>query len=498
MSARTDPPRAAFDPQVAFRRAVALQTKGHVAEAADIYRTLLRYDPQHFGTLYNLAAALDSADQPEEAERLLEKAIRREPGSAAAYTLLARVLQHLDRYDEASKRARRAIALNPRYAEAYTILAQGLAEIGCYDEARHAMAQAIDLAPDRPGSYYQWGFMSRWTADDPRLAGLKSLAANLASLPVDQQVLVHFALGKAYQDCGDPERAMRHQITGGALQRRILGYDEVTTLREMDERGRAFDADWMHQHLQGGDPSTLPVFILGMPRSGTTLVEQILASHPKVHALGERAYLEKAMTEIEAARGLGHLPSAAAKWSNEELHRLGSRYLEMARRGVPEAATRITDKLPDNFRHVGIIRAALPNAHIIHTRRDPIDTCLSMFSILFSGNGVPFSYDLSDLGHYYRAYERMMDHWRTVLPADAMLEVRYEEVVENVEEQARRVIAFCGLDWDDACLAFHRSDRPVRTSSHAQVRAPIYRDAIGRPRASRDLLMPLLTALGTN
>ena len=153
-------------------------------------------------------------------------------------------------------------------------------------------------------------------------------------------------------------------------------------------------------------------------------------------------------------------------------------------------------KLPANFQFVGLIHAAMPNARIIHVRRDPVDTCLSLFSILFSGHAQPYSYELGELGRYYRAYEKLTAHWRALLPAGVMLEVRYQDVVDDLEQQARRMVAYCDLEWDPACLAFHKTERSVRTMSHAQVRQPIYRSSVGRARPPRELLLPLLQALG--
>jgi hypothetical protein len=253
----------------------------------------------------------------------------------------------------------------------------------------------------------------------------------------------------------------------------------------------------MARHQRVGDPSPLPIFILGMPRSGTSLVEQILASHPKVKALGERVTFNEAIAELCGTTTIPPwLPQRAARWSDAELNRLGALYIKAISRGVPAGATRITDKLPSNFRFAGLIHAALPNARIIHTCRDPVDTCLSIFSILFSGHSQLYSYDLSELGRYYRAYQKVMAHWRNVLPPGVMLEVQYEEVVDDLEQQARQIVSHCGLEWDDACLEFYKAERPVRTISHAQVRQPIYRSSVGRPRPPRNLLLPLLEGLG--
>jgi len=188
------------------------------------------------------------------------------------------------------------------------------------------------------------------------------------------------------------------------------------------------------------------------------------------------------------------LITARSGLGREELHQIGIHYLQRVRKIAP-MAERITNKMPGNFRYVGLIRLAFPNARIIHIRRDPLDTCLSCFSILFMHDYQPFSYDLAELGRYYRAYTALMEHWREVLPLEHILEVQYEELVVNFEPLARRIVAYCGLDWDAACLEFHKTKRPVWTASAIQVRQPIYRSSIGRWKAYEDMLRPLSEAL---
>jgi hypothetical protein len=243
-----------------------------------------------------------------------------------------------------------------------------------------------------------------------------------------------------------------------------------------------------------GEQSSVPVFILGMPRSGSTLVEQILASHPKVFGAGEIDDFGKAILGLSgAARRAITSPEVVSLMSGEQLRQLGASYVGRIKAAAP-AAQRITDKMLENFRFTGLIHLALPNARIIHTRRDPIDTCLSCFSKRFAEN-LPYTYDLGELGRYYRAYEALMAHWRSVLPQNVMLEVRYEEVVADLEGQARRILAHCGLEWDPHCLDFHKTERPVRTASVAQVRQPIYKSSVGRWRAFESFLGPLLAEL---
>jgi hypothetical protein len=232
----------------------------------------------------------------------------------------------------------------------------------------------------------------------------------------------------------------------------------------------------------------MPIFVLGMPRSGTTLVEQILASHPQVHGAGELRALQRLVD------GLGDYPAAATRLAPAELARLGESYLAQIR---PLAGGRahLVDKMPANFLHAGLIHLMLPGARIVHCRRDPVDTCLSCYTKLFSGEQM-FAYDLRELGLFHRAYQTLMAHWRAVLPPDRFIEVDYEAVVENLEGEARRLVAFLGLPWDEACLGFHKTERPVRTASVNQVRQPIYRTSAGRWKAHAAHLEPLLSALG--
>jgi sulfotransferase family protein len=247
-----------------------------------------------------------------------------------------------------------------------------------------------------------------------------------------------------------------------------------------------FTGELMRSHEGRGERSCVPVFILGMLRSGTTLVEQILASHPKVFGAGEVDDFNKVIAAL-------HFPEVVSLMSGEQLRQLGASYVGGIRVAAP-VVERITNKSPGNFRFTGLIHMMLPNARIIHTRRDPIDTCLSCFSKLFVGNH-PYAYDLEELGRYYRAYEALMAHWRSVLPPNVMLEVQYEEVVADLEGQARRIVAHCGLEWDALCLAFHQTERPVRTASATQVRQPIYKSSVGRWRAYEPFLGPLLAEL---
>ena len=246
----------------------------------------------------------------------------------------------------------------------------------------------------------------------------------------------------------------------------------------MASEAAAFPSELFAARRGAGEPSEVPIFILGMPRSGTTLVQQILAALPGVHAAGEPRHVER-LAE------LGPYPASVAGLTRDQLAALGRRYLALAAAAAPAGARRSIDKMPNNFRYAGLIHLMLPGARIIHCRRNPVDTCLSCYTKLFT-TGQEFSYDLRDLGRYYLGYKRFMAHWRAVLPADRFIEIDYETVVGNLETEARRLVAFCGLPWDDACLSFHQGAQVIRTASMNQVagRSTPAASRAGRPSAT--------------
>jgi hypothetical protein len=301
---------------------------------------------------------------------------------------------------------------------------------------------------------------------------------------------LEFALGKAWMDAGDEGRAFAHFDAGNRLKRDSLSYDVEADVARIEAIGSAFSPDLMRRDGGAGDRSELPILIVGMPRSGTTLIEQILASHPDVHGGGELAQLGALIGEF---LGGADFQQWLANLKPERLAELGRAYCGQLA-GLAPGRLRVTDKTPANFLYAGLIHLMAPNARIIHCRRDARDTCLSCYTTLFSA-GQQFTYDLGELGAYYRSYTGLMDHWRELLPPDRFTEVRYEDVVADLESEARRLVAFCGLAWDDACLDFHKTGRQVRTASANQVRQPLYGHSVGRWARYGDHLAPLTAAL---
>ena len=403
-------------------------------------------------------------------------------------------MKELDRFDEALSDYSRAISLEPDNADALNNRAIALMEIGRIAEAQNAAEKAIKMAPRNARFYYTFGNVHDYLAGDRHLPAMESLVPDSPSLPADDRIELHFALAKAYQDLGEFENSFQQLLTGNELKRQQVAYDEPGALAAMAAARTAITSEFVRQNADAGDPSRAPVFIVGMPRSGSTLIEQMLASHRLVHGGGELKYFQEAVAHVrlKLAKESGPLPLSAM--SKRDFHVLGNRYVANLGR-LGSDAERITDKMTGNFLLAGIIHLALPNSTIIHTVRDPIDTCISCFSKLFVRRELSFTYDLGELGRYYRHYRQLMAHWRSVLPPGRILEVQYEDVVNDFEGQSRRIIDHCGLAWDPDCLAFHEAKRPVRTASAAQVRQPINRRGIGRWRLQAPVIGKLLDEL---
>jgi len=307
---------------------------------------------------------------------------------------------------------------------------------------------------------------------------------------------LHFALGKAYLDAGDNERSFTHFAEGNRMKRATITYDPDAIEQWMKAIAQQHTRTLFEELKGAGEPSEIPIFVVGMARSGTTLMEQILASHPQIHGAGELPYMDMIVRQIQGSDGQNQpYPEFVALLQSDQLKQMGRLYLTKIT-PLADNASRIVDKSPSNLFYAGLIHLVLPGARIIHVHRDPVDTCLSCYTRLFVRWQQSFSYDLAELGRFCRNYEALAEHWRHLLPPSSLLDIEYEKLVEDLEAHARRLIAFCGLPWDDACLRFYETERPVLTASMNQVRRPIYKSSIGRWKRYSPYLGPLLEALG--
>ena len=488
-------------------------------EAVKRFGEALALRPDFIEARINLGHALSALGRAEEAIPCYEAALKVQPGKAITHVNLAGALLDAGRHAEAAEHYETAIALRPDLAAAHAGLGGVLLEIGRIDEARHCYERASAFEPQHPSHLLGLTRSIRLTSEDPFLGRILDMGKSIDSLEGGDRIDAHFALGKALADIGEHQQSFAHLVAGNSLRRRVVSYDEAGVLRQLERNAEVFTAELVRCRQNVGVPSALPIFIVGMPRSGSTLVEQMLASHGQVLGAGEVPAFADALRASGLQTPARPFPDSVPDWTADQLRHAAEEYLrrlELARSSsvtsagstsskrapadqLPLSASRhgverITDKMLANFRYVGLIHLMLPNARIIHTRRDPVDTCLSCFSIQFAK--VPYSFDLGEMGRFYKAYADLMEHWRTVLPPGRILDVQYEDLVRDFETTARRILTHCGLGWDDACLRYYETQRPVRTSSVTQVREPIYQHAIGRWRPDADLLRPLMDGLG--
>jgi tetratricopeptide (TPR) repeat protein len=493
----------------------------------ELFREILKEEPDHVAALCGLAALALSADRPTEAERLLRHALRQSTYLPLAYRGLAPALVRLGRLKEAEAAVRYLGKIEPDSPQTWVAIASVATRMLRQDEALEAYERAARLKPDEAGLRISAGHLQKTLGRrldseasykaalgiDPgcaeawwSLADLKNYVFTDAEIAEMQRLLssdkrehsneaqLQFALGKALEQREEYEQAFAHYATGNALRRVDEPFD-IEMFESRCARIRAFfDAGFFATHRNCGDTSPAPIFIVGLPRSGSTLLEQILASHSQVEGTMELPNILAMVAQFDdLAVGRNGYPETIGRASPAQLAALGRRYLEETS-ALRSGRAHFTDKLPNNFSHIGLIHTILPGATVIDARRHPMDACFSTFKQHFA-EGQTFSYDLTDLGRYYRCYLSLMDHWDTVLPG-RVLRVQYEELVRDPETHIRRLLGHCGLDFEHACLNFHATRRAVRTASAEQVRQPLYSSGVGYWRHFERELEPLRRALG--
>ena len=513
------------------RRMMALaaehQKEGRLDEAEHLYRRILRHDPRNVDAMRLLALIAAHAGRTPEAETLLQRAIALAPDFLSAILDLGRLRKEEDRYADALECFDRALALDAANSQAHYLRAATLAPaaftyeaieayqrclalrpehigariglghllkaVGRYDEAVAAYNECIRLRPDLGETYWSLANLKTYHFDDTTVAEMER-HVNGGGLTLQSEVNFLFALGKAYEDRREFDRAWHFYSTGNSKQRADVSYDPVLTEATNDRIVRVFTRELLDSRRGVGYPDPAPIFIMGLPRSGSTLLEQILASHSQVEGTSELPYLGRVAAWLNRNRADGiNYPEAVRELKPQNFVELGKDYLAYAQMHRRSNAPRFIDKMPNNFPNIGLLSLILPNARIIDARRHPLDACLSCYRQLFA-KGQNFTYDLTEIGEYYLQYQRLMDHWAEVLPG-RVLTVQYEEVVSDFESQVRRLLDFCGLGWEDACLRFYESDRPVRTPSAEQVRQPIYDRSIGHWRNYAQHLEELITVI---
>lgn len=508
-----------------IEQGMALQTQRRFPEAERCYQTVLAQNPQNPDALHLMGLLAVEADQFSVAVDYMEKAVRLLPKQAIYRNNLGNVLLLRADPDGALVHLRKAVKFAPRYVEAITNMGRAYRACGKAEEAYKQFAKALAIDPDferaeaglaemmleigdmegavksfrallkrRPGNVQALGGISAakvFGEDDPELAQIET-ALNMQSLTPDQRVLLHHAAGKINNDLGRYDAAMKHYFAGkktSGLQFPIEVHRKNYAAIKASLTKAGFGS-----YRTAGNPSQIPVFIVGMPRSGTTLAEQIIASHPMAAGAGELAVMRK-----EGQRAGYGLPDVAAygrtvdALDQQQLGTIASSYLRTLTKGRSHAL-RCTDKNPQNYEQLGLIARLFPNARIIHCRRDPLDTCISNFMQSFDRSH-GYNANLTTLGAYFRCYSDLMDHWQAHLQLP-IFDLNYENLIADQEGTTRSLINFLGLDWDDACLAYFDNARSVTTPSRWQVRQPIYKTSLKRWKRYEKHLGPLIDSLG--
>jgi tetratricopeptide (TPR) repeat protein len=451
----------------------------------------VRLAPRDADAHYNLGLALSDTGSFQKASEQYRAALSCNPNHGLAANNLGTALEKMGDDKGAEECYTRATRINARHAEAQNNLGALLSARGELDRARACFEAAIAADPSFVHAHYNLSTLKKYVPGDLHLKALEEISRKSADLAPAVRLRFCFAIAKAYEDVGRYDESFAAYAEGNLLKRATFQYDEAKFAQGIARVRSHYDAAFAAKPAKGCDDET-PVFIVGMPRSGTTLLEQIISSHSAVHGAGELHDLGQAISDVMGANPEGDymewLPQAGA----DKLQAIGQAYVDRLKARDP-GALRITDKMPGNFYYIGLIRKILPKAKIIHSLRDPVDTCFSNYSRLFSET-MPFAYDLGELGRYYRRYRALMEHWHAVLPG-SVLDVKYEDLVRDQEKQSRRLIEYCGLPWEEACLDFHRNERPVKTASIAQVRKPIYTTSVARCERFGKHLDPLRAAL---
>ncbi len=463
----------ATDPRYAdayLRLGIALETLGDIGGAIFAYDRATELLPSLTEAWFRAGALVYTLGHRDEAIGCFRRAAA--TGGKTSFGRLgkARALLTEDRNQEAEKVLRHTLALDPKNALAHDLLGNLLAEFGRFDEARECFERAIAIAPLLAGSYYDLVRCRPITSDNDGLLEQMIAALETPGLEAAQRLRLHLAIGKAAEDLGNYALAMRHFDAADAVRRDLMSFDPGAFCSDIDRLIARFTREWILRAAKIGSCDATPVLIIGMPRSGTTLVEQIVSMHPDVAAGGELNFWNE--------RGVAWHRCDPAADEIPFLVKATADYLGVLRAIAPKAA-RVTDKMPFNFLWAGLIHLAFPRATIIHCRRAAVDTALSIHQTHFHP-ALAFPTGGTDLVAYFRGYQRLIDHWRSVLPPDRFIEVDYAELTRDPEPAIRRIVAACGLPWHDACLRPELNPRAVKTPSKWQTRQPIYRTSVAR------------------
>ena len=465
-------------------------------EALRILGEGLKVDDKNVPILVNVARVQLEKANFEAAEMACKIALQQDPGSAEAECVYGQICHDLDQYDGALAHFEKAIQLNPDYGEANNHYGIALKSVGRLDDAKKQFEKTLERNEKAFGAYSNLADLQKFTPKTKLLKKMEKLMKEAEDPDTERYMALHFALGKAYDDSAQYDKAFSHFARGTKLKRAKLDYKEKETQQFFEDIKAAFPASVFGKDRPWeGNPTEKPVFVLGMPRSGSTLTEQIISSHPQAFGAGEIKTLARSIGQLRSKfPNVPRYPAMIGKMNPNHYKLISDMYMEYIN-GVGGDSAKVTDKMLSNYYFVGLLNLIFPNSKVINIVRNPVDTCLSAYTKLFKDD-MPHSYDLGEMGRYYRMYEDIIAHWHKVLPKGYLKHVNYEDVVNDTEGKAKELIDFVGLPWDEACVNFHKSKRPIKTASVVQVRKPVYKTSVERwKNYGAKNLQPLLDAL---
>lgn len=475
--------------------AVVLATQSQFVRAADYLYRAVKLDPACLPAYLDLCKVNREMGLLDKSIEAGLNAVRLNADDPRAHSSLALSYERFGRHQQAHTHYQRAAELAPDDLQRQFACAVSHIGIGGKEAARTLLQGILARQPDHAQAHWMLARLDRCTAhSDKRLPQLEALL-NRSDLPDNDRLYLHFALGKLYEDCAHYDTAFEHFAAGNRLENARYDYRPEHYRATVKALMRSWSCDFLAGLRDADSAGATPLFIVGLPRSGTTLVEQILAAHPEVYGAGELSWFSKTEQDLPAFLGSPRpYPACVAALKKEHIAELSAKYLAYLAALSDNGDYRyISDKMPSNYERIGLIAALFPRARIIHCRRDPLDNAVSQFCLLFQGN-MEYSHDLYNLGTRYADYQRLMAHWHRCLPGQ-ILDIEYEQLVADDETEIRRLLDFLDLPWDTACREFFNTRRAVRTSSDFQVRTPIYATSVGRWKHYEKFLAPLQQGL---
>ena len=501
-------------------------TQEKLEEAIIYFQKAIKNKPDHADTLFKLGVTLSALNRLKESFNYLQKLIQIKPNDAEAHNALGNVLKKqgnlekalyhyqktieiksnflvahnnlantmsdLGMFDESMVHYKRAIQIKPDYAEAHNNMGTVFNSLGKFNDAKISFQKAVDIKPNFAEAHKHLSMLTKYKDEkDDHIKYMQKLLSE-KNITDNRRIHLTFALGKAFEDIKNYEKSFNYFAEGNKIKRKKINFSIEIKNKFFKNTKNAFTKNLFNKFKNCGNLNKTPIFIVGMPRSGSTLVEQIISNHPDVYGAGEIRYFDILCRKNFVIENKFGSQNNLLDYNPSQFKELGENYIKSIRK-LSNKINYISDKMLLNFRWIGLIKLALPNAKVIHCVRNSRDTCLSIFKNLFKGN-IDFAYNLEELGHYYNLYIDLMKHWHNVLP-NYIYDISYEKLIQDQESETRKLLKICDLEWNDKCMQFHKSKRPVITASLTQVRSPIYKNSIQSWQRYKQQLLPLTQVL---